>query len=659
MLKKKAVFLAVIFGVFLLLPLMAHARKATPIDSGWIKSNAFTANIAAILNGVASNGAGTYVAVGNQGIALKSTDGTNWSLEVQISVNQKNLLGVTYGSTGSFTGFIAVGDLRTVSRQNAGETTWNTTQPSGIVGNLKAVTFGNGLFVAVGDNGGVFTYNGNAGNIWVRQALTISGTALTTAVLNAVTWIPSEACFMAVGAGGVVLKSFDGFYWEKDTITSGGTLQGIAFGGGLYVAINSAATLFASTDGFTQWTPFKSSFTGITSGNLRGITYDSVSGNFIVAGNKGGIWRPDPIFGWVAATVPTRPALINPLPIITNIRAVGNDGTRFYAVGESGLILTTTDLDQWFYNSTSNPTARLTGAAFGNGVFVTAGQYGNIFTSATGLNWSESRLTKIEDNTLPFIESVTFGSGLFVAVGDADSLDTGTPVPAIFTSPDGLKWTQRSEFTQDFATGVANMDLFGAAAGTYGGNPLYVAVGTAGTIITSPDGIAWTNHSITTQNLNAVAFGGVNFVAVGDKGVIWYSPNGTSWTAASLGITNPPHFQSVAYGNGTFVAVASNGSAYYTTNPAGTWTKASFVTANSGALYGVTYVSTGTFAGFVAVGAAGAVWASSDGSGTSGSSWAKVTTGAVNSSTLEAVAFGNNTIVAAGGASTIITKTLP
>jgi hypothetical protein len=60
---------------------------------------------------------------------------------------------------------------------------------------------------------------------------------------------------------------------------------------------------------------------------------------------------------------------------------------------------------------------------------------------------------------------VTYGNGTFVAVGYPG---------AILTSPDGVTWTQRASGTVGFLRGV-----------TYG-NGTFVAVGDWGAILTSP-----------------------------------------------------------------------------------------------------------------------------------------------------------------------------
>jgi hypothetical protein len=72
------------------------------------------------------------------------------------------------------------------------------------------------------------------------------------------------------------------------------------------------------------------------------------------------------------------------------------------------------------------------------------------------------------------LNGVTYGNGLFVAVGGSPDSST------ILTSPDGVTWTQRTSPTSN--------SLYGW---TYG-NGTFVAVGRWGTILTSPDGVTWT-----------------------------------------------------------------------------------------------------------------------------------------------------------------------
>jgi hypothetical protein len=93
------------------------------------------------------------------------------------------------------------------------------------------------------------------------------------------------------------------------------------------------------------------------------------------------------------------------------------------------------------------------------------------------------------------LHGLTFAGGSFVAVGDAG---------AILTSPDGVNWTPRHSGTAD--------DLL---AITYG-RGLFVAIEGPPTILTSPDVVLWTSRDAG-QNwrLNAVAYGWAPMAGLG------------------------------------------------------------------------------------------------------------------------------------------------
>ncbi len=112
-------------------------------------------------------------------------------------------------------------------------------------------------------------------------------------------------------------------------------------------------------------------------------------------------------------------------------------------------------------------------------------------------------------------------TGLFVAVG---------PAGKIFTSPDGINWTQRSPATADLygvAALTGNVNNPGASA------QVFIAVGAGGAVARSTDGITWNTtvvYNPGVPTLRSVAFSGSVFVAVGDTGRIQTSPDGVTWT---------------------------------------------------------------------------------------------------------------------------------
>jgi hypothetical protein len=114
------------------------------------------------------------------------------------------------------------------------------------------------------------------------------------------------------------------------------------------------------------------------------------------------------------------------------------------------------------------------------------------------------------------------------------------------------------------------------------GNGLYVAVGSGGTIASSPDGLVWTVRRMTDSFsvLNGVAFAEGRFVAVGMGAVtrvgaalILTSPDGITWTANdSLAATVAAQLTDVTYGAGTWVVTGFGGTRLLTSPDAATWT---------------------------------------------------------------------------------------
>ena len=177
---------------------------------------------------------------------------------------------------------------------------------------------------------------------------------------------------------------------------------------------------------------------------------------------------------------------------------------------------------------------------------------------------------------------VTYGNGLFIAVGEADTL---------ITSPDGSNWIPRS-------SGTANKML----AGVSYGNGMYVVtmfdsgLTTSGkTILTSFTGIDWTIRDIGIATaLTDVTYGGSLFVAVGGPDAVFTSPDGITWTLRRYGQSIPPQYFGVSYGNGTFV-VSGVGGVILQSAPLEIGTSAISGTATAGGigLQGVTITLTG------------------------------------------------------------------
>ena len=142
----------------------------------------------------------------------------------------------------------------------------------------------------------------------------------------------------------------------------------------------------------------------------------------------------------------------------------------------------------------------------------------------------------------PFLSSsITYGDGLFVAVGASDQ---------VMTSADGINWTEQQ------GGGDSDVDWVSVA---YGGGR-FVAVGSgfinANRVMTSTDGENWTAGPAPNITLNSIAYGNDKFVAVSGRGTstVMTSPNGVDWTSQDAA-ENLELWGSVTYGDGLFVVV--------------------------------------------------------------------------------------------------------
>ena len=143
---------------------------------------------------------------------------------------------------------------------------------------------------------------------------------------------------------------------------------------------------------------------------------------------------------------------------------------------------------------------------------------------------------------------------------DANTRGGFVCLPELGASPFQQVWTEQTSGTGNNLSDV-----------TYG-QGLYVAVGQSSTILTSPDGVTWTSRSAPTSMplIDDIAFANGVFVACGlATNPIIYSADGITWSIGSG--PSPATAKGVAYGNSKWVVVAS-GAVYISTNNGVSWT---------------------------------------------------------------------------------------
>lgn len=137
------------------------------------------------------------------------------------------------------------------------------------------------------------------------------------------------------------------------------------------------------------------------------------------------------------------------------------------------------------------------------------------------------------------------------------------------TGPDNiLKWIPR-----DSGLGGADGNLFDI---TWSGEK-FVVVGSGGMVLTSPDGIQWSQQATgTIMSLLSVIWTGSEFAAVGSgvnrKNVVITSPDGVTWDVQETQIEGP--LADIVWAGTQFVAVGGNAGSIIITSPDGdTWTE--------------------------------------------------------------------------------------
>jgi|WetSurMetagenome_2_1015567.scaffolds.fasta_scaffold16824_2 hypothetical protein len=450
------------------------------------------------LNAVAY-GEGRFVAVGNNGTIITSTDGEGWSL--------------------------------VASGQNT----------------LRSISWGNDRFVVVGENFGTMT--STDGIHWSTYTLLPSIDSNSTTEYLSVTYCKNQ--FVVSGLR-TVYTSSDGLIWKEQSIDQNLAVRAMAYGNSAFVGVGGACAL-VSTDG-TTWSSFvvepdATPDTSIVS--LYGIIW---GGNQFVAYGKSGVytsmngrqWTKQDIgltvswfagyrvkgavwYGGYISLVCCKACALKPdsVKIVTStdgitwltslawttmfwneVLAVCHGGNSYVAVGNNGLITSSADGKMW-HNRSSFTTETLNDVCSHSGALVAVGRNGTIISSSDGAGWKERSSGTTKD-----LSSIVWGEGFFVSVGAE-----GT----ICTSSDGSVWSLSPSPTQNDISSIA------------WGKGLFVATGANNIIIASENGKPWHIVSPALDTCfwvagGVVTFGNNGFVIVNALGQIYFSSDGLTWS---------------------------------------------------------------------------------------------------------------------------------
>ena len=145
---------------------------------------------------------------------------------------------------------------------------WESKHSGGSSEGLYGISYGNNIFVIVGDYGVIRT--SSDGNTWTTRS---SGTSKN---LRSITFDNNQ--FITVGESGTTLTSSDGISWNSQNLTSTGPpmiyLYDVTYGNNLFVIVGESERIFYSSDGIS-WLErnYSKNYQLNSAKNLKGIIY--------------------------------------------------------------------------------------------------------------------------------------------------------------------------------------------------------------------------------------------------------------------------------------------------------------------------------------------------------------------------------------------------
>lgn len=227
--------------------------------------------------------------------------------------------------------------------------------------------------------------------------------------LSDITW--GDGMFVAVGHRGAIMTSPDGMEWEQRTSGSDENLYSVCWGGGQFIAVGAKNTVLASLDG-REWSP-RNTWIQLPSGHdpdYYSVGYGNglyvTSGDIIIHSQDG--------IDWTA----TEGNL--------DFQSVGYGNGIFVAASFDHALLSENGREwNPIYDIPSIQQQQMPGqpiispvppslksVAYGNGIFMIVGENPPIMISENGTDW------EIADSTNPYNNDIAFNGDEFIIAGD-------------------------------------------------------------------------------------------------------------------------------------------------------------------------------------------------------------------------------------------------
>lgn len=462
-----------------------------------------------------------------------------------------------------------------------------------LLGNLYSVTYGKGLFVAVGNRG--YTALSPDGKHW--KTLMLVDRNGHPVELRGIAY--GRNTFVAVGQNGVVMVSGDGHEWVDVRIArpAGGNddLYDIAFGNGVFLALGKNG-IYAATNPLDKWEyrplpqKFKveedmsrlfyerGAFFLVNINYKQSLfvfddrykpVYTSVDGTTwsppgdhrsvrksCGAGKKNEIGLNE--YGEVVIRDPKHPqtqAMTIKIPYTHLLRDIACGPPGYVVVGFGGVILFSEDGTDWQRISGGWQGHAQAMALGPNGTLLTVEQFGQpILPGAIALVGSTVGLWRMIDlRTSAFATDALFAYGGYYV-----SFDNGVLVriePGNWGQVNPYELSRHNEGISDLIFKAGRL----------------VAVSSGDGIFYSDDGKSWRGAQVPGRpQLTSVAYGGGKFVAVGRRAAVFASQDGSQWSDMLPAVD--ADFEKVVWDGGHFVALDSNHKLYLS-EQATTWSQ--------------------------------------------------------------------------------------
>ena len=219
----------------------------------------------------------TFIAVGNEGTIVRSTDANTWSLPI-VSLANRTLRGIAYANGA----WIAVGDEGQIITSTDDGLTWTLDNTTTTL-NLGDVGYFDGRWIIVGDKGNVWLKD-NVADSWQRYRTGITDNLKSVAYVN--------NSYIAVGARGSITSSLTGTKWAVADRFTTSKINGVSRSANIPVVVGDTGIILSESPSFTvDWAVRDVAFDRfnyVTQTELNLLGYNVLDGDTVIFADQEG-----------------------------------------------------------------------------------------------------------------------------------------------------------------------------------------------------------------------------------------------------------------------------------------------------------------------------------------------------------------------------------